>query len=218
MGDLVAKRTQVLFFKHSFDRAVDVCDFVASRANLFVREQGDVFGLAHPWNGQLTALQAPYILLIFLGSYEFILAPAHEVEQVIKELRDFCRSHEILELQFPNAAAEIDPQIFVVDYFEVLSMPNEQIVAVRVKGLELQSRDVIAPELSSNALAHFVGRIFRVGEREDLIRTHLLVPNKVRDAADQDSRLPRSCSRHHQHGAADMLNRCTLPIVRLQWL
>ena len=47
------------------------------------------------------------------------MTPAHKLEQIIEELPDVGGANVMLKMQVANAAAQVDPEIFVVEDAEI---------------------------------------------------------------------------------------------------
>ena len=56
----------------------------------------------------------------------------------MQKLADVGRHHEMLQVEFAEAFAQIDPEVEVVEYAELLAVADQQVVAVGMKGRDLQ--------------------------------------------------------------------------------
>ena len=72
-------------------------DFAASSKRLFIGERSGIFGFTNAWRGQFARFDAAQILCILLGPHEFVMTPAHEVEQIIQKLAEVGGTDEIIQ-------------------------------------------------------------------------------------------------------------------------
>ena len=73
--------------------------------------------------------------------------------------------------------------------------------------------DFPAAEQLAHAVAHFVGGIDGVGERENLVRLGVALADQAFDAVGQDRSLAGAGAGDHQHGSVDMFDGFALAIV-----
>ena len=91
-------------------------------------------------------------------------------------------------MQVANAAAQVDPEVFVVENAEIFVHTLQQCQAVIVKRGGL---DDLAPEQSADAVAHFVCGIDRIGEGKDFVRMGVTFPDQLLDAVGENGSLAR---------------------------
>ena len=161
----------------------------------------------------LSALKAGYIIGVLFRTHQFILAAAHEVQQIFQKLADVGGPHEILQVQFANAAPQIDPQIPLIHYLKRLAPPLQQRIAPEVKGAGLQAFDVRILEFCTHALLHFSGGVVRIGERENLIGPRVTLSYEVRNTLDEDGRLAGSSARQNHHWTMNVLDGLKLALI-----
>ena len=209
----VAKRAQVLFLEHSLDGSEDPGNFLAALHDFVIAESFCVLRTADAAHWKLATRKAANVLSVLLRPDQLVVATPHEVKEVIEELADICGAYEILEMQFADALAQVDPQIFVIEHAEFLTATFKEQVAVGVKGSGLQTRDVGTCEFRLHAVPHLFGSILGVSEGEDLIGTRVALPNQACDATSKDGGFAGSRARQHQHGAAEVLDCLPLALV-----
>src|SRR5262249_50646990 len=98
-----------------------------------------VSGGCHAWNWQLPMKQTFHVGMVFVRSDQFVLATAHEIVQIEKKLAHICRANEIGEMKLTNALPKIDPKVLVIEHPKLTPGPNQQVVAVGMKGADPQS-------------------------------------------------------------------------------
>ncbi len=69
---------------------------------------------------------------------------------------------------------------------------------------------------SSHPLAHFLRRIFGIGDGENFVGTGMALADQAGDAPGKDSGLPRTCAGDDQHGPVDVFDGFPLALVRLE--
>ena len=60
-----------------------------------------------------------HVLGVFFGRDQFVVAAADKLQQVVQELGDIGGADVVFEMQFADAAAQVDPEILVVENAEV---------------------------------------------------------------------------------------------------
>ena len=148
-----------------------------------------------------------------LRADQFILAAAHEIEKIVKELADVGRADEIFQAQFADSPPQVHPQILVIEHLERPSAPLQKRIAPGMKRARLQTFDVCALEFRAHPSLHFRGRIVGVGERQNLIGPRVAPPYQVRDALNQDGSFARPRARENHHRPMNMLNGFPLTFV-----
>ena len=133
----------------------------------------------------------------------------------MQELADVGWDHEVLQVEFAEAFAEVDPEIEVVEHAELLAIADQQVVAVGVKGLDLQVFG-FAAELRAHAVAHFCGGVVGVGEGEDFVGAGVASADQVCDAADEDGGLAGASAGDDQQGPVQVLDGLALVVVGLE--
>ena len=109
-------------------------------------------------------------------------------------------------MQFANPFSRVDPEILVVENAEILATTDQQVIAVRMEGRNLQPRDISAAEFVSHSFPHFAGSVVGVGDSKNLFRPGLTFLNEPRNSSGENSSLARTSARHHQHRTEDMLD------------
>src|SRR5690349_10213078 len=67
-----------------------------------------------------------------LRTYEFVVAPTHEVEQVIEKLGNIGGANEVFQPRFRKGATLEDPQVLVVELGVVFAARRKRFVAIGV--------------------------------------------------------------------------------------
>jgi len=149
---------------------------------------------------------------IVFGTDEFVLAAPHEVEQVIKKLTDAGRPDEVFQLEITYAAAQIYPEVLVIEDFEFFPVSLQQAKAISVKGEGLQSFG-FAPGQLNDALTHFVSRIVGVGQCQNFIGTGVPFANQCRNTFCKNCCLACSRTGNHQHRTTHVRDRLGLLLI-----
>ena len=162
-------------------------------------------------HGDFATLQPLHVVRIFLGRNQFIVAAADEIQQIIQKLGNVGGPDIMLEMQLADTAAEVDPEVFLVENPEVFVLTLEQVQAIVVEGggVDLFS----AAQQVAQTLLHFEGSVVRIRESEDFVRLRVPFPDQVLNAMRQYRRFARSSAGHDQHWTVEMLNRFALTVV-----
>ena len=180
-SDHVAERAQIFFPEPALHGGEYVGYLAAAAEHLGIVQ--DVLRLGNARNGNFLALQAFNVLRVFLGRDQFVVTAAHKVQQVVQELRHICSADVVYEMQIPEAAAQVDPEIFVVQDSEIFVHALEQVEAVIVEGGCIHH---FAAQQLAHPVAHFFGSVIRVGESEDLVGLSIALANQTLNAVRQD--------------------------------
>ena len=183
-------------------------NFAAAAENLFVVE--GILRLDDARHRDLTALQAVDILRVFFRRDQFIVTSAHKLQQVIQKLADIRGTNVMFEMKVANAAAQIDPEIFLVENAEVLVHTLQKIEAVVVKG---GSVHLVAAQQFAQPFPHFRGGVEGVGEGEDLVWLRMAFADKACNAIREDRSLSRAGARNYQHGTVHVFDGLALAVV-----
>jgi len=79
-----------------------------------------------------------------------------------------------------DAAAQVNPQILIVQNAGIFPAADEKVVAVRMKRGYLHLRDVGSPQVAPHSLAHLVRSIICVGERQNLAGLEFSLTEELR--------------------------------------
>jgi hypothetical protein len=91
------------------------------------------------------------------------------------------------------------------------ALQHVEAIVVKRGGIHL-----LAAQQLSHPLAHFVGRIPGICQRENLMRISVAFPHQALDAMRQDGSLSRARAGHDQHRSVNVLNGFALPIIRIE--
>src|SRR5438046_4920345 len=126
----VAEGAEIFLIKHVLDGGEYAADFAASSKRLFIGERSGVLGFTNAWREQFARFDASQIFCILLGTHEFVMTPAHEVEQIVQKLAEVGGTDEIMQPKLADAAAQVNPQILIVQNAEIFPAADEKVVAV----------------------------------------------------------------------------------------
>src|ERR1035441_5375122 len=156
-------------------------DLAAAAQDLLVIEND--LGFHDARDGNLFALQSLHVLGILFRRDQFVVAAADKLQQVVQELGDIGGADVVLKAQFANAAAQIDPEIFIVEDTEILvdTLQHVEAGVVEGGGVHFPAANQLA-----HAVAHLLGGIDGVGQREDLVRLGVAFADQALDAVSQD--------------------------------
>ena len=219
--DHVAEGTEILFLQPALHRREHAGDLAAAAQNLLVLECD--FRLHNTWDRDFLAFEAIHVLGVFFRRDQFVVTAADKIEQIVQKLADVGGADVVLEMQFANAAAKVDPEIFVVEDAEVFVDALEQFEAVVVKG-----RGVYFPAANqlADAVTHLAGGVDGIGQREDLVRLGMTFVDQALDTVGQDRGLAGARAGDHQHRSVNVLDGFSLAIIwserngagiRLRW-
>src|SRR6266404_6613158 len=137
----MAEGAQVLFPKHVFHSSENATNLLAALQYLGILHLRVFFRAGDTRRRNLAALNALDVARIIRRADQFVLAPPHELEQVVEELADVGSAHEVLETQIADPAAQEHPEILFVEHTETSAAAVEQSVAPRMEGAGLQAVD-----------------------------------------------------------------------------
>src|SRR3954454_987603 len=177
----MTESAEVTLSQHSLNGLKDESYFPAPAQNLFVCELLSVFGFADARDRQLAGFEATNIIGVLLWADKFVMAAAYEFQKMVQELRGVRSADIVVQPQLADVAAQKDPQLLVIQNFEVTLLGDEQVVAKRVKGFDLQPFGASLPKFRLHPLPHFIGGINGVGDGQDLIGTSAPLFNQAGD-------------------------------------
>ena len=144
------------------------------------------------------------------------MAVPEEGEQVIEKLAEPGGANVVVQVQFTDTAAQINPQVLIVHHPELPAALVEKIVAIFVKGRDAEAGQVGPAQLLLHPLTHLLGRILGVGDSQNFVGPGVSFANQVGDAPGEDRGLPRARTGDDQHRPVDMLDSFALALVRLE--
>src|SRR5580692_1817307 len=110
---------------------------------------------------------------ILLGADQIILASPHETKKIMKKLAHIGRAHEIVQAQLGDTFSQINPKVLVIEHAELLTVSPQKLVAIFMKGGNLQTGYIGAAQFLAYSFAHLLHRILGVSDRENLVRSGL---------------------------------------------
>ena len=210
-GDHVAEGAEIFFLQPALHCGKHAGNFATAAQDFFVIKV--ILRLHHPWHGYLAALQAFDVLRVFLRRYQFIVTSAHKLQQVVQKLADIRGADVMLQMKLAHAAAQIDPEILVIEDAEIPVHTFQQVKAVIV---ESSCVYLVAAHQFSQSLAHFRGRIDGISERQNFVRLGVAFADEAFNAVREDGSLTRTSASHYQHGAIHMFDGLPLAVVRIE--
>ena len=144
------------------------------------------------------------------------MAVPEEGQQIVEELAEPGGANVVVEVQFTDAAAQINPQVLIVHHPEFLAALVEESVAIIVKSREPKAGEVGPAQLLFHPLPHFLRRIPGVGDGKNFVGPGVSFADQVGDAPGEDGGLPGACAGDDQHRPVDMLDSFALALVRLE--
>lgn len=144
------------------------------------------------------------------------MAMPDEGEQVVEELADPGGANEVVQFQFADAPAQVDPEVLVVKYTELFAAQVEKIVAILVKGRDPEAGQISPAQLFFHPLAHFLGCVPGVGDGKDFVGTGVAFADKTGDALGQDSGFPGAGPGDDEQRPVDVFDSFPLAFVRLE--
>ncbi len=115
VGDHVAEGSQLVLAQHALHGGEYTGDFTAPPDDFLVRHGDGVFRFGHPRNRQLATFDFLHILFVFFRTDEFVMTMPKEGKQVVKKLAEPGGADKVVQVQFANAAAEINPEVLIVE-------------------------------------------------------------------------------------------------------
>src|SRR6266478_5981993 len=161
----------------------------------------------------LAALNALDIAAILPRADQFVLAPPHELEQIVEELADVGSTHEVLQTQIADTASQEHPEILLVEHTETSAAAVEQSVAPRMEGAGLQAVDGGTLQFLSHASLHLRRGVIGIGERQNFVRASVPFADEASHALREHGGLPRAGSGDHQHRTMNVSNGLLLAFI-----
>ncbi len=124
-GDHVAEGAKIFFGEPALHRGEYAGNLAAAAEHFGVVE--NVLGSRHAWDGNFLALEAFDVVGILFGRDQFVVTAADEIQQVVQELGDVGGANVMFEPQVANAAAQVDPEILVVEDAEIFVNALQQV-------------------------------------------------------------------------------------------
>ena len=144
------------------------------------------------------------------------MAVPEEGQQVIEKLAEPGGANVVVQVQFTDAAAQINPQVLIVHHPEFLAALVEESVAIIMKGRKAKAGEVGPAQLLLHPLPHLLRRILGVGDGQDFVGPGVSFADQMGDAPGEDGGLPRARAGDNQHRPVDMFDSFALALVRLE--
>jgi len=93
----------------------------------------------------------------------------------MQKLADIRGAHKIIQVQFGDSLAQINPEVLIVKHAELLAVSSEQIVAVLMKSGDLQTRRIYAAQFLAHSFAHLLDSIFCISDRQNFVGSSVAV-------------------------------------------
>jgi hypothetical protein len=154
-----------------------------------------------------------HVFLILFGTDQFVMTVPHELEQVFQKFAHAGGTDEILEVQFAETPAQVDPEVLVVEHFKLTAVFPEEVVAILVKSRDTKAGDIISKQFFLYPLPHLLCRILGIGDGENFIGMGVAPADQVGNALGEDGGLPRARAGDDHHGAMDMFDSFALTLV-----
>jgi len=119
----------------------------------------------------------------------------------------------VFEAQIANTAAQVHPEILVVEHAKTSAAALEQSVAPCMEGAGLQTVDAGPLQFPSYAGQHLRGGIVGIGERNNFVRAGVTFADEVGHALREDSGLPGAGAGDHQHRAMKVSDGLLLAFI-----
>ena len=207
-GNHMAESAEIFFGEPALHGGEYAGDLAATAQHLGVVE--NILGFRDAGDGNFPTLEALDVLGVFFRRDQFIVTAADEIQQVVQELGNIGGADVMFQAQFADAAAQVDPEILVVEDAEIFVDALKQVKAVVVEGGGIH---LFAAEKFADAVAHFVGRISRVSKGEDLVGVGVALAHQTLDAVSENRSLACAGARNHEHGSVDVLDGFALALV-----
>ena len=130
-----------------------------------------------------------------------------EGEQVVEKLAQPGGLHVIVQVQFADTAAQVNPEILLVEYAKLFAVADQENIAILMKGRELQSGEVGSTQFLFHPLPHFLGCILGVSDGQDFIGPGVPFTNQMGDAFGEDGGLSRTRAGDDQNWTVDVFDR-----------
>jgi len=141
------------------------------------------------------------------------VAATHEFEQAVEKLPDISGADEMLEAKIANAAAEKNPEIFIVEHVKTGAPKLKQSVTPRMEGTRLEALDGRPLQFGANAGQHLGCGIVGVGEGDDFVGAGVTFADEVGHSLHENRSLPRASAGDDQHGAVNVFDGLALAFI-----
>ena len=206
MSDHVPERTQFVFLQHPFHCGKHARNFAASSQYFFVGQLFRIFRFGHARDGQLPTFQPLHVFLVSLRSDQLVVTVPDELKQVFQELPDAGGANEVAQVQFAEPAAQVNPEILIVENAKFPAILAQQFVAVLMKGRDSHAGQIRPTQLFLHPLPHLLRRIFRIGNGKDFVGPGMALTNQVSNALGKNSGLSSTRAGNDQHGPMDVFD------------
>src|SRR5258706_14544620 len=152
--DHVTEGAEIVFAEPALHGREYTVDLAAAAQYLGVIE--DVLRFRDAREGYFLTLQTYHVLGILFGRDQFIVAAAHELQQIVQKLGNIGGANVMFETQLAHAAAEVYPQILVVEHAKIFVDALEHVEAVIMEGSGVHFSS--AKQLA-HTVAHLAGRV-----------------------------------------------------------
>src|SRR5208282_5915526 len=167
LGDHVPEGAQVPFQQHVFHGGKNASDLLAALQDLDLFQFRLLLRAGNTGKRDLAAFKALNVERVLCRADQVVLATTHEIEQAIEELPDVGSAHKVFEAQIANTAAQVHPEILVVEHAKTSAATLQQSVAPSMKCAGLQAVDDGSLQFPSHAGQHLRGGIVGIGERNN---------------------------------------------------
>ena len=116
----------------------------------------------------------------------------------------------MLKMKIAHAAAEVDPEIFLVENAEILVNALEQAQTVIVERRRLH---FFATQQLAHPLLHLLGGVDGVGESQNLVGLGMTLADQAFNAVGENGSLAGARAGDDQHGATHVFDSLALAIV-----
>src|ERR1019366_597992 len=157
LGNHVAEGAQVFFPEHVFHGGKNASDFLAALQDLDLFQFRLLLRAGNTGKRDLAAFKALNVERVLCRADQFVLAASHEIKQAIEKLADIRSTDKVFEAQIANTAAQVHPEVLVVDHAKTSAATLEKSVAPGMEGAGLQAVDDRTPQFPSYAGHHFRG-------------------------------------------------------------
>jgi hypothetical protein len=151
-----------------------------------------------------------------LRSDQFVVAVPEEGKQIIEKFAETGGAYVIVQVQLTNPAAEINPQVLIIEHAELPVILDQQFVAVLVKSGDAEAGQTGPTQLLLHPLPHFLCGIFGIGYSENFIGPGVSFPDQMGDAPGKNCGFASTRSGDDKDRAVDVFDGFALALIRLE--
>src|SRR5437868_4704467 len=212
-GNHLPVEDPAVFAENGFYGGENAGNLVATREDFIASRLVSFFEFSNARQRKVALSQTLDVSRIVSGGPHVVVAAIEELEQVMQKFSGIAGLAEVMQVERTDVLAQVDPQIFFLDVFEILACAAQHALAITVDGVGLNVFRR-SGSLDPDPFLQFTCGVSHVRDTKNLAGSSKLLANESRDALHQNGRLAGTSARNHQHGAALVLDGQLLLRIR----